>query len=83
MKKSVLSLALVATLSAGYVADVTACTSAIYNNGDASLSVRTMDWFGHDDAVVAMALVLTCSNSFVVFCFSAMSRYSQNCVSPS
>ncbi len=52
MKKSVLSLALVATLSAGYVADVTACTSAIYNNGDASLSVRTMDWFGHDDAVV-------------------------------
>ncbi|MGR5285891.1 linear amide C-N hydrolase [Vibrio maritimus] len=55
MNKSVLSLALIATLSAGYVADTIACTSAIYNNGEASLTVRTMDWFGHDDATVVGA----------------------------
>ncbi len=29
-----------------------ACTTAVYNNGDAAISVRTMDWFGHDDARV-------------------------------
>lgn len=52
MKKIALTLAVTATLSAGIVATSQACTSAIYNHGDASLSVRTMDWFGHDDAVV-------------------------------
>lgn len=55
MKKSVLSLAVVVTLSIGYIANSVACTSAIYNNGEASLSVRTMDWFGHDDAIVVGA----------------------------
>ncbi|MCW8347479.1 linear amide C-N hydrolase [Vibrio sp. ZSDZ65] len=52
MKKIALTFALTATLSSGMVATSQACTSAIYNHGSASLSVRTMDWFGHDDAVV-------------------------------
>lgn len=55
MNKSILTLAVAATLSAGVVNVANACTSAIYNNGDASLTMRTMDWFGHDDAVVVGA----------------------------
>ena len=53
MNKSKLAIALSAcalTFSLSFVAD--ACTRAAYQNGDASIVVRTMDWWGHDDAVV-------------------------------
>ena len=49
MKKSLLVIAIAATAAIGIAQ---ACTTAVYNNGDAHLTVRTMDWFGHDDAVV-------------------------------
>ncbi|MEZ8825808.1 linear amide C-N hydrolase [Vibrio amylolyticus] len=52
MKKTVLTLALAATVTAGIAATAQACTTSVYNNGEAALSVRTMDWFGHDDAKV-------------------------------
>lgn len=52
MKKSIIALTAAAALSGSIAGIANACTTAVYNNGDASLSVRTMDWFGHDDARV-------------------------------
>ncbi|MPY24400.1 linear amide C-N hydrolase [Shewanella sp. YLB-07] len=49
MKKTLVAISIVATATVGIAQ---ACTTAVYNNGDAHLTVRTMDWFGHDDAVV-------------------------------
>ncbi|GLP95686.1 linear amide C-N hydrolase [Paraferrimonas sedimenticola] len=52
MKKSVIALAAAAALSAGVATVANACTTLVYNNGDAAISVRTMDWYGHDDAQI-------------------------------
>ncbi|MEZ8824453.1 linear amide C-N hydrolase [Vibrio amylolyticus] len=50
MKKSVLTIALSAAI--GVVGAADACTTAVYHNGDASITTRSMDWFGHDEASV-------------------------------
>ena len=52
MTRSNLALAALAAISCSTVGIALACTTAVYNNGDAAISVRTMDWFGHDDAKV-------------------------------
>ena len=52
MKKSLLTAAIAATATVGIYQAANACTTLVYNNGDAAISVRTMDWFGHDDAKV-------------------------------
>ncbi len=52
MKKSILALALAATSTIAVVGTATACTTAVYHNGNASLSSRSMDWYGHDEAQV-------------------------------
>lgn len=49
MKKTLLAIALATTATVGIA---NACTTAVYNNGEAQLTMRTMDWFGHDQAVV-------------------------------
>lgn len=52
MKKSILALALAATATTAIVGTAQACTTAVYHNGEASISSRSMDWFGHDEASV-------------------------------
>lgn len=52
MSKILLHSIAIAALSLSATGVAVACTTAVYNNGDAALSVRTMDWFGHDDAIV-------------------------------
>lgn len=52
MKKTLLAIAAAALLSGSIASVATACTTAVYNNEDVSISMRTMDWFGHDDAKV-------------------------------
>ncbi len=52
MKKSILALVLAATATTAIVGTANACTTAVYHNGDASISSRSMDWFGHDEASV-------------------------------
>ena len=52
MKKSILAMAIAASATVGVYQVADACTTLVYNNGDAAISVRTMDWFGHDDAKV-------------------------------
>ncbi|KXI24541.1 linear amide C-N hydrolase [Photobacterium sanguinicancri] len=49
-KTIIATLIAASTLSMASIA--TACTSAIYNNGDVSMTVRTMDWAGQDQAEV-------------------------------
>ncbi len=52
MSNTLLSSLAIAALSLSATGIAVACTTAVYNNGNAALSVRTMDWFGHDDARV-------------------------------
>ncbi len=52
MKKSILALLLATTATTAIVGTAAACTTAVYNNGNASLTSRSMDWFGHDEAAV-------------------------------
>ena len=52
MSRSSVALVTVAAVSCFSTGIALACTTAVYNNGDAALTVRTMDWFGHDDARV-------------------------------
>ncbi|MCG9581907.1 linear amide C-N hydrolase [Vibrio tubiashii] len=49
-KKTILAATLAAASTVAVIGTATACTTAAYHNGDASMTVRTMDWFGHDDA---------------------------------
>ncbi|QBF83762.1 linear amide C-N hydrolase [Shewanella maritima] len=49
MKKSIIAFAIAATVSAGFAQ---ACTTAVYGNDQAQMTMRTMDWFGQDQAVV-------------------------------
>lgn len=52
MTKSNFALAAATVLSCCTAGIALACTTAVYNNGEAAMSVRTMDWYGHDDARV-------------------------------
>ena len=52
MTRSKFALAALAAFTCSTAGIALACTTAVYNNGNAALSVRTMDWFGHDDARV-------------------------------
>ncbi|OAN10912.1 hydrolase [Photobacterium jeanii] len=52
MNKTILAIALAATATTAIVGTAQACTTAVYHNGEASLSTRSMDWFGHDEAAV-------------------------------
>ncbi|MGY5453022.1 linear amide C-N hydrolase [Agarivorans sp. MS3-6] len=52
MKKTILALAASALMSGAVSSVANACTTAVYNNQEVAISMRTMDWFGHDDAKV-------------------------------
>ena len=52
MKKLAIAAAVAATITGSIAGVANACTTVVYNNGDAAISMRTMDWFGHDDARV-------------------------------
>ncbi|USD64287.1 linear amide C-N hydrolase [Vibrio sp. SCSIO 43136] len=52
MKKSILAIALAATATTAVIGTAQACTTAVYHNGEASLTSRSMDWYGHDEAKV-------------------------------
>ena len=52
MKKLAIAAGVAAAISGSIVGVANACTTLVYNNGDAAISMRTMDWFGHDDARV-------------------------------
>ncbi|MEZ9924261.1 linear amide C-N hydrolase [Vibrio breoganii] len=50
--KSVIALVIAAATSVGAMSIANACTTAVYNNGEVSISSRSMDWYGHDEAQV-------------------------------
>ncbi|AIW17017.1 linear amide C-N hydrolase [Vibrio tubiashii] len=50
--KTAIAMIIAATTTFGALSVANACTTAVYHNGDVSLSSRSMDWFGHDEAEV-------------------------------
>ncbi|PMF97876.1 hypothetical protein BCV02_17815 [Vibrio breoganii] len=47
-----IALVIAAATSVGAISIANACTSAVYNNGDVSMTVRTMVWSGQDQAKI-------------------------------
>ncbi len=50
--KTAIALVLAAVTAVGAMSAANACTSAVYNKGEVSMTVRTMDWSGQDQGKV-------------------------------